>query len=240
MANIADTAQIVQDLYFQNYRKSEDFFREAHFRYLCGVAYSKIVEDEYKMARREAFQEFGFTEVALSTEWLIDEQVEVKKVQDQHNMWKAKLKHPLFVFPYDQASNGIQIIRNMNFSMLCKEFIRESARRKWALCDMPVTNNVYWYPEGKELVFVNAKCGLDKAKLQVSYISDPADESFGDNGGVIPKTKEDLIIRTTLDLMIKAKNGVVVDMTNNANPNKRIQSEIDTVFQDDLRTKPIQ
>lgn len=238
MANIGKTAQIVMDLYFQNFRKSEDFFTDVHFRYLCGVAYSKIVEDEYKQARKEALAQLGFTEVALSSEWLINEEIKVEKVPDVKNTWSAKLKHPIFIFPYDPAGNGIQTIRNLNYSA-CNEFIRESARRKWALCNMPVTKNVYWYIEGKEIFFVNAKCPLDSAKLQVSYISDPSDDSFGDEGGVIPQSKEELIIRSTLDILIKARSGVVVDMTNNANPNKVKQTEIDTVLQDDIRNKPI-
>lgn len=237
MANIADIAQMVQDLYFQDYRKGEDFFQEVHFIYLCGVSYSKIVEDEYKQARREAFAENGIIDVQLSDEWLLFEKLKVSKA-DEEGVYKAELKHPVFSFPFDPNNNGIQTVRNLNFTG-CKEFIRIPARRKWAVCRLPVSDNVYFYTERRTMYFVNAKCGLDKADLQVGYVSDPSDESFGENGGDIPTSKVEMIIRSTLDLLKKAAAGVVVDMTNNANPNKRLQTEVDTVFQDDLRTKPI-
>jgi hypothetical protein len=240
MPHIADTAQIVMDLYFQNFRTDEDFFRLFHFKYLCGVSYSKLLEQEYKQNRREAMLELGFSDVIIPSEWLIEEVVEFKEVDDEPNFYKATFKHPVFTFPYDAVSNGIQTIRPVGKGMSCKEFIREAARRRWSLCDLPMTSQVFWFGEGKDIIAYSRKCKMDKMKVKIWYASDPADESFGEDGGFIHKSKEEDVIRMTLDIMMKARQGTVVDMSNDGNPNKRIQSEINTVLTDDLRTKPIQ
>lgn len=223
----------------QNFRISTDFFTLDHYRYLCGVVYSKLLEDEYKIARKEHMQEYGYVDMSLSGAWIINEEVKAEKVRDQDNLYVFTLKHPVFVFPFDERANGIQTIRNLNFNG-CTEFVRETAKRKWALCDLPTTNVVFWYEEAKKIYLANGKCGMEKARLQVSYLSDPADISHGEHGGEIPTSKEYIVITAVLDMMKKAAQGQVVDMTNNANPNKKAQTEIDTVFQNDLTTKQIQ
>lgn len=233
---LADTAQIVMDLYLQNYRTDEDFFNLEHFKYLCGVVFYKLLEDDYKLQRKESFQEHGFTEITLPSNMLIEEVVKVKYDNDTE-FYIGETKHPVIIFPYDAIANGIQSIFN-NIKGGCKEFIRESYKRRWALCDLPVTSNVYWFGEGGKIYFkATANCKLEK--LKVRYASDPSDESFGEDGGMIDQTKEKAIIDGVWEMMVKAKNGVVVDMTNNGNPNKRIQSEIDTGLTDSLSTKPI-
>lgn len=233
---IADTAQMAMDLYLQNYRTDEDYFTLEHFKYLCGVVFYKLIEAEYKLQRKESFAILGFTEIILSPDLLIEEVVELS-FDSELGFYKGKFKHPVISFPYDAIANGIQSVRNA-VAGGCKEFIREAYRRKWALCDLPVTSNVYWFFEGEEIFFkTSPKCQL--SKIKVFYASDPSDETFGEAGGLIDKAKEDDIIRGVLDLMFKARNGNIVDMTNDGNPNKKIQTEINTVLTDDLRNKPI-
>jgi hypothetical protein len=234
MANLADTAQITMDLYYQNYKTDEDFFKLKHFLYLSGVAYSKLLEEEYILARKEAKLEEGLTDIVLADDWLIEQTLELKPAEIE-DTYEAPLAKPLFSFPYDPYSFGLQSVRPAGKS-LCPVFIRTSLRESWMDCILPATKNVFFYVAGGKLRVRSNGCKPDKVILLM--VPDITAEAFGEAGGPVPKTKEDPIIRKTLEIMLRAREGVVVDMSNNSNPNKVMQTEIDTMFPN-LRTKPV-
>lgn len=239
MPKLVNTAQALMDMYYQNYKTDEDFFDLTHFRYLCGVVYSKILEDEYKEARAIAKAETGYTEISLQSDWLQEIEVEIKESDDPYEQGDmvAKLPFRPFSFPYDPYSFGIQSIIPKRAGG-CKNFVRSSQKSEWIDCLMPNNSNIYWMmSSAKKLRFKNVKCDLgDKVKLL--YIPEITDEAFGLDGGDVPASKEEMIIMRGLQLMMAARQGTVVDFTNNSNPNKTIQTEIDTAF-GNIKTKPI-
>jgi hypothetical protein len=233
MANLADTAQMTMDLYYQNFKTDEDFFNLTHFLYLSGVAYSKLLEDEYKEARKEAKMEDSFAEIFIQADWLIEQTIEMKRIEDEDNSFSGTLSSPLFSFPYDPYSFGIQSVRRAGKTK-CNHFIRTTGRESWLDCQLPTTNRVFFHVIANKLIVNNVQCAMEKLIVQmVPEITDLM--AFGMQGGPVPKSKEDIIIRKTLELMMAARNGAVVDMTNNSNPNKTLQTEVDSAFSNLLR-----
>lgn len=236
MANLADTAQMTMDLYYQQFRTDEDFLKLFHFQYLCGVAYSKLLEMEYKANRAEAKAEAGLTEIYLQDDWLIEQIVKMDKHPDIEGAFIGSLASPLFSFPNDPYSFGVQSVRKAGKTG-CAHFIRTSLREAWMDCHLPtVTNKAFYYINNKKVIVTGARCQVEE--LVLNSVPEITDSSFGDNGGPVPKSKEDGIIRATLDLMMRARTGTVVDMSNNSNPNKALQTEVDNLFPN-LRTKPL-
>lgn len=230
MPVLADTAQVIMNLYYQSYRKDADFFRLFHFKYITGAVISKIMEEEYKAAKQAARVDDPSAEIDLPAEWLIGEVVEVKQEGNDNII---TLKHTPFQFPYDLLGRTVQYIETADGP--CRDFVRISVKEKWKFERLPQTKKIFFYVEREKVFFVTK----DKlGKLKVHYAPDITSASFGEDGGVIPVSKEEEVIRRTLDIMMKARQGTVVDMTNNSNPNKTIQTEIDTTF-GNLRTKPI-
>lgn len=220
---LIDTAQITMDLYYRDYKSDENFFDIDHFKYLCGVAYANILETEYKEARREARADEGATDVTLQSDWLVREVLEVKRSEDYPNTLEADLKSPLFSFPFDAYSYGIQSVRPIGTTG-CRDLIRTSGREAWMRSQLPVTSRGFFYVIGKKLYLTNVRCSLKE--IEIMQIPDIAGQGYGDTGGPIPKSKEDLIIRKTIELMMRTKEGAVVDTTNNSNPNTALQTEI--------------
>jgi hypothetical protein len=232
MATLTDTAQMVMDLYYQNYKSREDFFSLKHFIYLCGVAYSKLLEDEYKEARALAKLEEGFTDIFMSEDWMVYETITLKPVKDEPGSYVGNLRTPVFAFPYDPYNYGIQSVRQAGQTG-CTDFIRTSYREMWMNCLLPVvTGKVFFYPAGNQLHIGNAGCKIDK--LIVSVVPEITSGKFE---GSVPASKQDTIIRKTWELMARAKEGIVVDTSNNSNPNKAMATEVDSMFSN-LRTKP--
>ncbi len=236
MANLKDTASLIMDLYFQNYPTDEGFFNENHFLYLAGVAWAKVLEDEYLELRRNSRAEDGYTNVHLNPAWLIEEEIEVKLKPGSSEIYEGQLKTPVFGFAFDPYGRGVQSIRNNDITG-CRNFIRSSERESWMDCIVPMTKHVFFIVKRKGVIQLRSpQCQF--TTLVVEYVPDITTDFFGEDGGAVPKSKEDAIIRRALDLMINARSGTVVDMTNDSNPNKAIQSEINDVF-NKLKTKPV-
>ncbi len=138
--------------------------------------------------------------------------------------YEAKLKHAFFAFKYDKQFTGIQDI--VPIVGKCKDFIRMSPEQRWHLDMVPDNDVVFWYPVKDKIMFHNVKCGLKRARIL--YIP-----SMGDMNEDIPVSEtltEDIITRS-LQIMFLARQGMVVDMTADKNPNKVLESEINQAFQ---------
>ncbi len=228
MATLVETAQNCMDLYYQQFKSDEDFFELYHFKYLCGVAQAKLLQVEYEKAYARSLQIHGIPEARMNPQWFISENVELKAsdIADK----EIELKDCPFTFLYDASSTGIENVYPLNGK--CGDFIRMSIDDKWKLKSSPATNIVWWFPFGKKIGFMNLHCGLKQVK--VVYI--PSLAKLEDTCGIADGIEAD-IITWVLNLMAAARNGAVVDMTNDQNPNKVIESEINTAF-GNLKTKP--
>lgn len=221
MGFLIDTAQNAMDLYFQQYRSDEEFFQEYHFKYLCGIAYAKLLQEEYEKSYNKNLAEHGLGEAQLNPDWFISIETDVKAsdIGDR----EIVLKQKPFTFRYDKQSSGIQGLFPLNGK--CGDFIRITIDEIWKLKRPPATNITWWYPVANKILLSKTKCGLNK--VRIVYI--PA---IGENDDeIVPQQLEEDIIKKVLELMFAARQGVVIDKTSNQNTNKVIESEIDTAFQ---------
>lgn len=228
MGQLIETAQNTMDLYYQQYKSDEDFFEEYHFKYLNAVAFSQILQEEYEKSYKLSLAEKGVGEAQLNPEWFIPEERDV--VGSDMGDKELTLTDCPFTFRFDKQSSGIQGVYPL--SGKCGDFIRMSIDDQWKLKNAPESDIVFWFPLSNKIVFKNVKCGLKKVK--VVYI--PSLKSLADSC-VIPDSMQMEVIQRTLQLMFVARQGAVVDMSNNQNPNKAMESEIDTVFKN-LKTNP--
>lgn len=223
MNNLGDVAQHLMDLYYQQYKSATDFFELIHFKFLASAAYGKILQDEYKLSYDRNRAEEGIGSATLNPEWFIPEDVEI--VMSDIGDREAKLKQPFFTFRFDKQFSGIQEVTPMSPNK-CGEFIRLGIDEKWKLKMDIVTDVVFWYPVTDKIIFHNVKCGLKKATIfYIPSLSELKDES------PIPLSMTDDIVTRVLQIMFAARQGAVIDMTNDGNPNKVIESEINTAFQ---------
>lgn len=228
MAQLSETAQNTMDLYYQQYKSDEDFFQFYHFQYLNSVVYGKILQEEYEKSYKLSLAERGIGEATMNPEWYVPAELDV--VPSEEGDREVVLPSCPFTFRFDRSSTGIQNISQL--AGRCGEFIRISAEETWKLKSAPNTDIIWWYPLGNKIIFPKIHCGLKK--VRVLYI--PSLKELDDNCA-IPDSMAHDIIAGTLNLMFIARSGGVVDMTSNQNPNKVMETELDTTFKN-LKTNP--
>lgn len=222
MSKISIVAQNLMDLYYQSFKSDEDFFELYHFEYLVSVAYAKLLQLDFEKAWKLNYQVEGIGYISVPSDWVKEVELQVKK--DGSSKY-VELPDQPFVFLYDNQNSGIQTVRPIGFSE-CNEFIRSAINQSWKLCRMPDVGIVYWMPVQKKIFFEKLNCRLDR----VSVIYVPAIDLDKSHDFDIPKTKESDIIEWVLNIMRVARDGTVVDKTNDGNPNKVLQTEINDIF----------
>jgi hypothetical protein len=229
MAYLKDIAQIVMDLYYQNYKADEEFFKKHHFKYLVTVCYNSFIQDYYDLNYTKNLAENGHAQVDLSSDWFVEEEAEVKY---ENGNYTAILKNRPFAFLHDNQYRSISDIVPVDCDCDVR-LSRIKAVERWKLSALPATSYTFWYLfAGNRIRFEKVKCGIGKIIVYVlpSLVTT-------DDKAVIASGLQQKVIEATLNLMFQARQGTVVDFTNNQNPNKVMETEIDTVFRG-LKTKP--
>lgn len=224
MGKLAVIAQNTMDLYYQQFKSTEDFFELSHFEYLNSIAYAAVLQEEYEKSYKMSLIERGIGMGEVNTLWLLQEEIEIKKSDSKIARYEAEFKQIPFSFKYDRSDSGVQEIIPLNGQ--CDSFIKMSVAERWKLKLLPYSNEIFWYPMSNKIYFSNIHCGMSKALLL--YVpginSECADEA------VIADTMEESVIRRTLELMFQARNGAIIDMSSDQNPNKNLQTEINEKF----------
>jgi hypothetical protein len=215
MNTLNEIAQHIMDAYYQEDKSGDDFFDLPHFRFMAASSYANLLQDEFEKSKRATMQEEGRAEAQLNPEWYTREDVDIKL--DAEGKGVAVLLNPVFSFRYDKRTSGVldiyQLVGN------CTEFMRIHPEALWQLKILPKTSITYWYMLMMSTVyFVNT---LPK-KVRIFYIPAITD----DNDPVIPLSLGKMIVQDVWTFFVNAKNGVVVDMTDNQNPNKNMETEI--------------
>lgn len=228
MGQLIEVAQNLMDLYYQQYKSDEDFFEEYHFKYIVAAGYAKLLQDKYEKSYRQNKAENNIGEATLNPQWFVSEEIEVVASEDADR--ELTLKSCPFFFDFDKQSSSIQGIYPL--SGKCREFIRIDIDSLWKLNNAPNTNIVYWYVMGNKIKFRNIQCGLKK--VRITYI--PSLKELEDTCS-FPDSMVFDTITFSYNMMRAAREGTVIDFTNNQNPNKVLETELDTVFKN-LKTNP--
>jgi hypothetical protein len=230
MAFLKNTAQNLMDLYYQNYKSDEDFFKKHHFKYIAAVAYNALLQSYYDDSYRRNLAENGRGDVDLNQDWFITEEVEIK---NEHGLFVGSFKNKPYAFMHDNQYRSISTIIPLTQTTGCiVKLARIDEKIVWQLSSLPKTAYTFWYLLGGKLRFANVRCGVGKVLVYlIPALMDTEDDR------VIADALEAPVIQAALNMMFTARQGTVVDMTNNQNPNKAMETEIDTVFRG-LKTKP--
>lgn len=227
MAFLEDTATATMDLYYQNFKADEDFFTLEHFKYLNGVSYNGFLQDYYEKNYQKNLAEQGRGEVEFDGGWLVP--VELSLERQDNGELAATFQQKPFSFLYDNQNRSVQLIEPVGSCVV--KLARISSLEIWKLRSLPATSYSFWYVLGEKLRLAKVPCGLEKIRVwYIPALSDTDDKS------IIPDGLSKRIIEDTLNLMFAARQGVVVDMTNNQNPNKVMETEIGNLFRN-LKTK---
>lgn len=224
MSVLKVVAQNVMDLYYQQYKSEEDFFKLYHFKYLVSISYAAYLQNEYEKSYKMNLAETGVGEATLSPEWFINNNIEVKRSDDKISPFVGELPCKPFHFKFDKQSSGIKDVLPLNGR--CGDFIRMNSDEKYKFELIPASPEIFWFPLGNKIHFSNISCGLSSAL--VIYI--PSMQDLDDNA-IVPEGIELDVLSATLNLMFNAKKGTpVIDVTQDDNPNKALQTEINNLF----------
>lgn len=216
-------AQLAMDSYYKEYKSDTDFWEIGDFIAMVGntVAgmYLSFYQQDYNMLRQEKKDEV----VSFDSGWLLEQDIDVSKVGKE---LVGYLDKAVMTFPYDRSSIGVQNVF-ITDPYSDDEVERTSISEKWQLKYIPKVNKMFFYPDvskdglGAKLIFIN-KGDCNVKKVKVLYVPTMNDGEAMVADGVISDA-----INKTITAMRQIEQGNIIDMTNNGNGNKIIQSEID-------------
>lgn len=227
MPNLRMVGQMAADLYYQNYKSDDQFFDLEHFNFLLAAEYVKLIKAEATQNKRQNKIDTGFSYIEISPYWLKTEKVSVTEVDGKKI---STLTEPVFQFDYDAMGSGIQEVYTVNnnthtVNTPCGEVQRVSRNDRWIACAMPPNAKLFYFVSGnKTIEFVNVHCNLKE--VEVTYV--PGVECIGDDFEIHQDKVHD-IIRSVLNTMFGAKNGNIVDMSDDSNPNTTPATELSNV-----------
>lgn len=212
--------QNIMDAYYQDYKPDEGFFDLSYFMSMASTAYGKLLNDAYEAAKLLNRATLGFSFVELSSDLLVMEKLAVKENTELKQHY-SDLSKPIYTFPFDSMATAVN--RVMPFGTDCGEFIKISLDDSWKLCQLPANNKSFYSVFNDKIIYNKFACPELKF-VNVMYApaisSDDADAQITDSLAFNIQT-------LVLQQMIGAREGTIVDKTNDSNPNKVIQTEID-------------
>lgn len=227
MPKISYTAQIISDLFFQDYTSDESFIKLEHIRYLIGGYYNVILNADYEKSKKENQIESGIIYPTISSELIRKKEYTVAT----DGKFSFIELDPIVNFPYDNNGYGVAFLRCPKDG--CGEFKRTTVGIADKFYTLPMTNIIWWFVEGNRVNLYSAAKIPSKILVGTIPAIDINDDNFE-----IPQSFETQMITSIVDFLKRAAAGVAVDMSNNSNPNATLQTEFDNVFRN-LKTKPI-
>lgn len=216
---ISIISQLVTDLYYQDYPGRDAFIGEEQIMPLIGMAYARMLNEDYRANKAFNKAQTGYSWVEVSQDWLEVEDVPV--TVDKQGMPVAILSKRVFAFDYDSLASGVQIVSPSD-PVADNHLVRVGQNDVWKNRHIPKTSAIFFYVKGNEIKFIS-NSPVPKS-IHVEYV--PAVWPISPEDTVDINRSEELV-KETLQMLLIAKNGVVVDKTDNSNPNVLPQTEID-------------
>lgn len=227
MTRLKILASLVQDAYYGQYAKESDFFKIEDFEAYCAPFFYKVLQEDFEKTRKEMIilgLIMAHEEPQLNVSWFKIKEFDVVKEGGQYVVNIPSM----FSFSKDMSFSGINGVYPVgDEGDCCGQFAKITANQCQSLRFLPKSDKtIYWYPLGNKILFKKVECGLKK--VNVGYIPSLDDECDDENEVVVPDSYVSEIMTLTYNFMVSARNGAVIDKTNNQNQNKLIQTEIDT------------
>lgn len=207
------------DQYYQDYADRIKFVELSDFIFHMAVTYSAMLDKHYQDMRAQNKKEEGFANIENSAAWLVEEILPVK-FDDRRERYYVTTTADIFSFDFDGTGNALQGVCGLKNA--AKKFRKISLNERRFEHISPVTNKVLYYLNSKnEIVFSGQVKVGDEIPVQYIPVVVGNDENclLSDNiiGDVITKT---------LTIMFGAKNGNVIDESNDGNRNAVLQQQV--------------
>lgn len=217
MANIKEVASRVENLYFQDYAETSEFFDAGDFAFYCGAAYADLLGQEYRLEYNRMIAEGVSDIVGFSSDWLKTETL--KRQTDKENGYYIDLSQPILSLPYDKQNSSIQNIYPAD-KKFKGEYIRGSVDNTWEDEYLPLTKKVFWSLLGNR-IYLTTNMGEPPSLSKVVYVPGISDDLD------IPDARVWAVITNTIEMMRKAAANYVVSETADQNSNKLPQTDVD-------------
>lgn len=209
---VSDLAQLIEDAHYQDFRPADGFWRKEQFEQMVIAADAKLKQDEYKEQvalnlRRRAPN----ADVNLSSSNYVT--VEAAVIEGE----KATLPDPIMRFPGASASLSVSQVRAEGN---CGNFMPIEPNQVWQVCG--IKDVVFWHPDECGIKFLHLKENCNPNKVFVTYIPELQAKS------TIAENRRWAILNMVTIFLKSAKDGVVIDMSNNYNRNVLPQAEVDS------------
>lgn len=207
--SIRKVAQMAMDAFYQEFRPDNAFLRLEHFLYLCIAADSKLKQDEYaaQVNIRLRTRQMGAA-ISMSADNYITVEAELKKE-------RVKLPFPIMTFAGDNDNLGVASVTPVG---KCKNIMRLNIDEEWMACDTPSVP--FWIPDCDGVRFLNLKNNCSVEKVKVRYIPQL------NNKGNIQEARKWAVLNLVTVFIKSAKDGAIIDTSNDGNSNVAQQTEI--------------
>lgn len=226
--SLTQLAEKAQDQYYQDYAPRDKFFDLDDFKFHAATYYSAALNLLYQAARRENKAQDGFANMEIPAAWLITERLPVQK--DEDGRYFIKPTFDVFSFDYDAFANGLNGLRSTGKGCNGKTFelIKISNNDPRFLQLMPETGIVFYFlaPNNKITLTQDIKEG------ELWYIPRVVDN---DSTCVLSDNIAADVIMKTLTMMFGAKNGNLIQQSNDGNKNLNPQTQDNPVLNRNLQ-----
>ncbi len=205
-------AQYAMDEYFGSFTNSTSFFAIEDFIFHTGASLASIYQSAYNAQYAELRQEKSESVVTFSADWLLEQQIEVKRIDG--GFVGILLERPMS-FPFDKQGIGIQSVKSRG-----KELDRSNVTETWMYDYLPTSDKIWYRAQGDKIYFfTNGECNVQKVNiLYVPPVNSP--ESYVPDAIIKPA------IEMTVGNMKQLLSGNVVKESADNNEDKIIQTEI--------------
>jgi hypothetical protein len=207
--SLAYTAQLCMDAFYQEFRPANAFLRLKHFKMLVIAADAKLKKKEYDdLVNLNIRQRRINAPVVLTADNYIKVTADIK---DEF----APLPFPIMSFngPGQNLS-----VANIELEGGCRDVMPLTQDTKHQAKD--IKDVVFWLPACEGIEFLHLKSNCNAKKVNVTYIP-----VLNEKGSIQEARKWDIMSMVT-GFIKSAKDGVIVDMSNDGNPNVASQTEI--------------
>lgn len=210
---------LAMDLFYQDYAPRNAFFNLPDFMRHFANVYADMLNAEFQKTRALDKAETGFFNSGISAGWMLKERVSSTNESPYGDAFTLNLNNCIFNFAFDgygYALDRMNVVAGCQSGSNCK-VMHISAYEAQFLDIAPKSSMVYAWISGASQISLTQPLEVD-----VFYI--PAVDINNQNC-TIADIYVGKVIRATLDLMFTARNGTVIDESNDGNSNTVLQEQ---------------
>lgn len=217
MVSLKLAAQYCMDSFYGDYKTDRQFYVLEDFIVNLGNSISELFQKRYDEKYLELLKlGLSNSEIVSFDSGLLSTQI-LDVTKKYNNVYTAKLDKPVMSFFTDNNSVGIQDIQVVEPSYTSTEIVSQNSIDK--LKYLPKTNKIF-VSKSIDTITLYSNCGTIK-KIVVNYIPSVSEDAELSDGLVAMASE------ITVKRMRAFSDTNVIDMTNNQNNNKVIETEID-------------